>query len=49
MRPIWMEYPEDAETFSMENQFLVGKYEEGVSHLESVLIPILFVVQVIRC
>jgi alpha 1,3-glucosidase len=25
MRPLWMEYPQDVETFSMDNQFLLGK------------------------
>lgn len=24
MRPLWMEYPEDVETYSMDNQFLLG-------------------------
>lgn len=25
MRPLWMEYPQDGETFSMDNQYLLGK------------------------
>ena len=25
MRPLWMEYPQDVETFSIDNQFLLGK------------------------
>lgn len=25
MRPLWMEYPEDVETFGMDNQHLLGK------------------------
>jgi alpha 1,3-glucosidase len=25
MRPLWFEYPEESETFTMEDQFLLGK------------------------
>jgi len=26
MRPLWVEYPTDKETFTMDDEFLVGKY-----------------------
>lgn len=29
LRPLWVEFPKETETFTVENQYMIGKYDKS--------------------